>query len=35
MPHGTPIREIAARTGISKSSIARRKGIYTGMGALG
>lgn len=33
--HGTPIREIAARTGISKSSIARRKGIYTGMGALG
>jgi AAA domain-containing protein len=33
--HGVSIREIAARTGISKSAIARRKAIYMAMGALG
>jgi hypothetical protein len=32
--HGVSIREIAVRTGISKSAIARRKAIYTAMGAL-
>lgn len=33
--HGVSIREIAARTGISKSSIARKKLIYTAMSVLG
>ena len=33
--HGVPVREIAVRTGISRSAISRRKAVYQAMGQLG